>query len=79
MGVDGLSDSLDTAVVVHRRHYLVEQVVPVRCQDVESENFAFDAPDLAAKGKTEITITGDFVHERLAEILTDDDLGKFVL
>ena len=40
MGVDGLRDALDAAVVVHGRHDLVEQVVAVRCQDVKSENFA---------------------------------------
>ena len=40
MGVDGLPDTLDAAVVVHGRNDLVEQVVPVRGQNVESENFA---------------------------------------
>jgi ATP-dependent HslUV protease ATP-binding subunit HslU len=43
------------------------------------EQISFDAPDLAAKGQTKITITADFVRERLAEIMQDEDLSRFVL
>jgi len=43
------------------------------------EQISFDAPDLVKKGPTEITITSDFVHERLTEILKDEDLSRFVL
>ncbi len=43
------------------------------------EQISFDAPDLAAEGRTEITISAEFVHERLAEIMADEDLSKFVL
>jgi ATP-dependent HslUV protease ATP-binding subunit HslU len=43
------------------------------------EQISFDAPDLVEKGETEITITSDFVHERLTEILKDEDLRRFVL
>ena len=43
------------------------------------EQISFDAPDLVEKGDTEITITSDFVHERLTEIMKDEDLQRFVL
>ncbi len=43
------------------------------------EQISFDAPDLAAKGQTKITITAAFVRERLEEIMKDEDLSRFVL
>ncbi len=43
------------------------------------EQISFDAPDLAAKGETKITITAAFVRERLAEIMSDQDLRRFIL
>ena len=43
------------------------------------EQISFDAPDRAARGETRITITADFVSDRLREILKDEDLGRFVL
>ncbi len=45
MGVDGLPDALDAAVVVHGRHDLVEQLVPVKGQDMKSEDFAIGLID----------------------------------
>ncbi len=38
MSVDGLPDALDTAMVVHSRHGLVEQVVTVGGEDVKAQN-----------------------------------------
>ena len=43
------------------------------------EQISFDAPDLVGRGETAITITADFVRERLARILKDEDLRRFVL
>ena len=43
------------------------------------EQISFDAPDAVARGESGITITADFVRERLAEIMTDEDLRRFVL
>ena len=43
------------------------------------EEISFEAPDRAARGETQITITADFVSDRLREILKDEDLGRFVL
>ncbi len=43
------------------------------------EQISFDAPDLVAGGETAITITADFVRERLARILKEEDLRRFVL
>ncbi len=40
MGVDGLPDALDAAVVVQCRHGLTQQVVTVGGEDVEAENLA---------------------------------------
>ena len=40
------------------------------------EQISFDAPDLADKS---ITITAHYVRERLAEVLKDEDLSKFIL
>lgn len=43
------------------------------------EQISFDAPDMAARGEMAITITGDFVRERLKRIMKDQDLSRFVL
>jgi ATP-dependent HslUV protease ATP-binding subunit HslU len=43
------------------------------------EQISYEAPDLVNKGETDITITSEFVHERLTEIMTDEDLRQFVL
>ena len=40
------------------------------------ESISFDAPDLDRKS---ITITGDYVRERLNETIKDEDLSKFIL
>jgi ATP-dependent HslUV protease ATP-binding subunit HslU len=40
------------------------------------ELISFEAPDLADKS---VKITGSFVKERLAEVLKDEDLSKFIL
>jgi ATP-dependent HslUV protease ATP-binding subunit HslU len=40
------------------------------------EQISFDAPDLADKT---ITITAQYVRERLAEVVKDEDLSKFIL
>ena len=39
----------------------------------------FDAPEMVAAGETELTITAEFVRERVAALVTDEDLSKFVL
>jgi len=43
------------------------------------EQISFDAPDLATAGESKITITPAFVRERLAKIMSDQDLRRFVL
>ncbi len=43
------------------------------------EQISFDAPDLAATGESKITITPAFVRERLAAVMSDQDLRRFVL
>ena len=40
------------------------------------ETISFDAPDLPDK---RVTITADYVQERLAEMVKDEDLSKFIL
>jgi len=43
------------------------------------EEIAFSAPEMAARGERDITITAKFVQERLRKIMKDEDLRKFVL
>lgn len=43
------------------------------------EQISFDAPEMAAKKKRKVTITADFVRERLKRIMKDEDLSRFVL
>ena len=40
------------------------------------ETLSFDAPDQAEK---KITITADYVRQRLCEVVKDEDLSKFIL
>jgi ATP-dependent HslUV protease ATP-binding subunit HslU len=43
------------------------------------ELVSFDAPELAARGETTVRVTPEFVRQRLAEVLSDEDLSRFVL
>jgi ATP-dependent HslUV protease ATP-binding subunit HslU len=43
------------------------------------EQISFDAPEIVARGETSLTITAAFVRERLAAIMKDEDLSRFVL
>ncbi len=43
------------------------------------EDISFDAPEMAARNEKHITITADFVRERLKPIMKDEDLSRFVL
>jgi ATP-dependent HslUV protease ATP-binding subunit HslU len=43
------------------------------------EQISFDAPDMAAKGETKVAVTEGFVRDRLAPVLKDEDLSRFVL
>jgi ATP-dependent HslUV protease ATP-binding subunit HslU len=40
------------------------------------ETISFDAPDLPDKN---VEITGTYVRQRLADIVKDDDLSRFIL
>jgi len=40
------------------------------------ETLSFDAPDLVDQ---KVKITAAYVHERLAEVVKDEDLSKFIL
>jgi len=43
------------------------------------EELAFDAPDQAGRGDTAVRITAAFVRERLASVLENEDLSRFIL
>jgi len=43
------------------------------------EEISFEAPDRAARGDRDVCITAEFVRERIANILKDEDLSRFVL
>ena len=43
------------------------------------EEIAFDASEMVARGETGVTIDGPFVREKLAAVVGDEDLGRFVL
>jgi ATP-dependent HslUV protease ATP-binding subunit HslU len=50
-----------------RLYTVIERVV---------ETISFDAPDLADK---KISITADYVRQRLADVWKDEDLSQFIL
>ena len=43
------------------------------------EEINFSAPEMAAGGESEVTITASFVREQVASIVKDKDLSRFVL
>ena len=43
------------------------------------EDIAFDAPEMAKRGELDVEISDSFVRERLAPLLENEDLGRFVL
>ena len=77
------SSSIDAmAEMAAEANASMENIGARRLMTVIEQVFAeisFDAPDLAKKGTKKIEITEAFVRERLAEIMADEDLTKFVL
>lgn len=53
-----------------RLHTLLEKLL---------EQISFEAPDMVAEGKTEISIDAAYVDERLKEIAKNRDLSQFIL
>ncbi|MBE8949244.1 MAG: ATP-dependent protease ATPase subunit HslU [Quinella sp. 3Q1] len=53
-----------------RLHTLLEKLL---------EEVSFEAPDMVADGKTELTIDANYVDERLKEIAKNRDLSQFIL
>ena len=43
------------------------------------EDIAFDAGDRVARGETSLEVDAPFVRDRVAPVLADEDLGRFVL
>ncbi len=43
------------------------------------EEISFDAPDMVGRGEKTLTVTAEFVRQRLATIMKDEDLSRFVL
>ena len=77
------SSSIDAmAEMAAEANASMENIGARRLMTVIEQVFAeisFDAPDLVKKGTKKIEITEAFVRERLAEIMADEDLTKFVL
>ena len=53
-----------------RLHTLLEKLL---------EEVSFDAPDMAAEGKTKVEIDADYVDKRLKDIAKNHDLSQFIL
>jgi len=88
LGVEGLTitfepDSVDAmAELAAEANGQMENIGARRLMTVIEcvfEQISFDAPDLVKKGETEITITADFVRQRLEAIMQDEDVRRFVL
>jgi len=43
------------------------------------EEVSFDAPEMVDRGETLLTVTAEFVRERLSAVMAEEDLAKFVL
>lgn len=43
------------------------------------DEISFDAPDMAARGERSVTVNAEFVRDRLAKVMKDEDLSRFVL
>jgi ATP-dependent HslUV protease ATP-binding subunit HslU len=78
--VDFTDDSIDTmaqiAYDVNRRTQNIGARRLYTIMERVFETISFDAPDLEQK---QVKITGDYVRQRLAEIVKDEDLSRFVL
>lgn len=77
---DAIAEISEMATVVNDRmenigarrlHTIMERIL---------DDISFDAPDMAVEGKTkEITIDAKYVKTRLADIVKDEDLSKYIL
>jgi ATP-dependent HslUV protease ATP-binding subunit HslU len=88
LGVEGLSvtfaeDSIDAmAELAACANANLENIGARRLSTIIEKVFEqinFDAPDMATRGETSVTINADFVQEQVAAIVADEDLSKFVL
>jgi ATP-dependent HslUV protease ATP-binding subunit HslU len=85
MATEGLSvkftdDSVDAmASIAAQVNQMTENIGARRLQTIMEkvmEDLAFDAPEMSGKS---VTIDGAHVRKRLAEIVKDEDLSKFIL
>ena len=88
LGVEGLEVAFaDDAVqaiadLAARANATMENIGARRLMTVVEQVFDginFDAPETVASGQTSLTVTGDFVRERVAGVMKDEDLSRFVL
>ncbi len=88
LGTEGLTVSFDDGAVdamadlAAEANARMENIGARRLMTIMEQVFeelAFDAPDRAKGGETEVRVTAEFVRERLAGVIGDEDLSRFVL
>ncbi|MCC6906545.1 MAG: ATP-dependent protease ATPase subunit HslU [Phycisphaerales bacterium] len=76
-------DAIDTmADIAARANSTMENIGARRLMTIVErlfENISFDAPDMPARGETQIRISAAMVREQLESIVADEDLSRFVL
>ena len=76
---DAIEAMADYAVQANTRHENIGARRLMTIVERVFEDIAFDAPQRVETGETKITVTAELVTQRLADIVADDDLSKFVL
>jgi len=76
-------DAIDAmADVAARANSMMENIGARRLMTIVErlfEKISFDAPDMPARGETQVRITAAMVREELESIVADEDLSRFVL
>ena len=76
---DAIAEISEMATIVNDRmenigarrlHTIMERIL---------DDISFDAPDIKTAGDKDITIDAKYVRNRLADIIKDEDLSRYIL
>ena len=88
LATEGIAVAYDDAAIeamadfAARANQMMENIGARRLMTIVErlfETISFEAPDMVARGESNVHITGELVRERLETLVADEDLRRFVL
>ncbi len=76
---DAIEAMADLAAQVNATHENIGARRLMTIMERVFEDISFDAPEMALRGEKKLTIDAELVNRRLADVVADEDLSRFVL